>query len=202
MNGADAIVKCLEAEQVSVVFGYPGVAICPFYNSILESSIRTVLIRTEQNAAHGASGMARITGRPGVCAVTSGPGATNVITGIATAFADYMRDGENMEKLERLLPELRIEAPKQEEGSRVLAGLSFVVTGSLNHFASRNELKELIEERGGKVTGSVTSKTTCLINNDITSASSKNKKAKELGVPILSEEDFLKQYDIPFGVSD
>ncbi len=88
MNGADAIVKCLEAEDVKVVFGYPGVAICPFYNSILESEIRTVLIRTEQNAAHAASGMARLTDRPGVCAVTSGPGATNVITGVATAFAD------------------------------------------------------------------------------------------------------------------
>lgn len=88
MIGADAIIKCLEAEGVEVVFGYPGVAICPFYNSILQSDIKTVLIRTEQNAAHAASGMARITGRPGVCAVTSGPGATNVITGIATAFAD------------------------------------------------------------------------------------------------------------------
>lgn len=88
MIGADAIIKCLEAEGVDVVFGYPGVAICPFYNSILQSDIRTVLIRTEQNAAHAASGMARVTGRPGVCAVTSGPGATNVITGIATAFAD------------------------------------------------------------------------------------------------------------------
>lgn len=88
MNGADAIIKCLEAEEVKVVFGYPGVAICPFYNSILSSDIRTILIRTEQNAAHAASGMARITGKPGVCAVTSGPGATNVITGIATAFAD------------------------------------------------------------------------------------------------------------------
>ncbi len=88
MIGADAIIKCLEEENVDVVFGYPGVAICPFYNSILQSDIRTVLIRTEQNAAHAASGMARLTGRPGVCAVTSGPGATNVITGIATAFAD------------------------------------------------------------------------------------------------------------------
>jgi len=88
MIGADAIVKCLEAEGVTTVFGYPGVAICPFYNSILDSDIRTVLIRTEQNAAHAASGVARITGKPGVCAVTSGPGATNVITGIATAFAD------------------------------------------------------------------------------------------------------------------
>ncbi len=88
MNGADAIIKCLEAEDVKVVFGYPGVAICPFYNSILKSDIRTILIRTEQNAAHAASGMARVTGRAAVCAVTSGPGATNVITGIATAFAD------------------------------------------------------------------------------------------------------------------
>ena len=88
MVGADAIIKCLEAEGVTTVFGYPGVAICPFYNSILESNIRTILIRTEQNAAHAASGMARLTGKPGVCAVTSGPGATNVITGIATAFAD------------------------------------------------------------------------------------------------------------------
>lgn len=88
MIGADAVIKCLEEEGVEVVFGYPGVAICPFYNSILQSHIRTVLIRTEQNAAHAASGMARIMGKPGVCAVTSGPGATNVITGIATAFAD------------------------------------------------------------------------------------------------------------------
>jgi len=88
MIGADAIIKCLEAEGVTEVFGYPGVAICPFYNSILESDIRTILIRTEQNAAHAASGVSRITGKPGVCAVTSGPGATNVITGIATAFAD------------------------------------------------------------------------------------------------------------------
>lgn len=88
MNGADAIIKCLEAEGVEIVYGYPGVAICPFYNSILQSDIRTILIRTEQNAAHAASGQARISGKPGVCAVTSGPGATNVITGIATAFAD------------------------------------------------------------------------------------------------------------------
>ena len=88
MNGADAIIKCLEAENVEYVFGYPGVAICPFYNSILSSDIKTILVRTEQNAAHAASGLARLTGRPGVCAVTSGPGATNVITGIATAFAD------------------------------------------------------------------------------------------------------------------
>lgn len=88
MLGADAMVKCLEEEGVKYVFGYPGVAICPFYNSILDSKIDTILIRTEQNAAHAASGLARVTGQVGVCAVTSGPGATNVITGIATAFAD------------------------------------------------------------------------------------------------------------------
>ena len=88
MLGADAIVKCLEEEGVKYVFGYPGVAICPFYNSILNSPVETILIRTEQNAAHAASGFARVTGQVGVCAVTSGPWATNVITGIATAFAD------------------------------------------------------------------------------------------------------------------
>ena len=88
MIGADAMVRCLEEEGVTNVYGYPGVAICPFYNSILQSDIRTILIRTEQNAAHAASGQARVTGKVGVCAVTSGPGATNVITGIATAFAD------------------------------------------------------------------------------------------------------------------
>jgi acetolactate synthase-1/2/3 large subunit len=88
MIGADAIVKCLENEGVTTVYGYPGVAICPFYNSILDSKIRTILVRTEQNAAHAASGEARVTGNVGVCAVTSGPGATNLITGIATAFAD------------------------------------------------------------------------------------------------------------------
>lgn len=115
---------------------------------------------------------------------------------IATAFYDYMHEAENLGKLERLLAELEIEVPVVEEGSQTLDGLSFVVTGSLEHFDSRNDLKELIEQKGGKVTGSVTGKTTCLINNDVNSTSSKNKKAKELGVPILSEEDFLQQYEI------
>ncbi len=115
---------------------------------------------------------------------------------IASAFVEYMRDEENLRKLEHLMAELQVEVPAVEEGSQTLTGLSFVVTGSLNHFASRNDLKEIIEKKGGKVTGSVTGKTTCLINNDINSASSKNKKAKELGVPILSEDDFLRQYEI------
>ena len=88
MIGAEAIVKCLEKENTEVIFGYSGVAIDPFWNQILNTGIKTVLIRTEQNAAHCASGYARISGNVGVCAVTSGPGATNLITGIATAYAD------------------------------------------------------------------------------------------------------------------
>jgi DNA ligase (NAD+) len=92
--------------------------------------------------------------------------------------------------------ELQIEVPKVEEGSQTLAGMSFVITGSLTHFSGRSELKEEIERKGGKVTGSVTGKTTCLINNDVNSTSSKNKKAAELGIPVLSEDDFLKQYHI------
>lgn len=88
MNGADAMVKCLVNEGISTIFGYPGVAICPFFNSMRESGIESILVRTEQNAAHAASGLARVTGTVGVCVVTSGPGATNLITGIATAFAD------------------------------------------------------------------------------------------------------------------
>lgn len=113
---------------------------------------------------------------------------------IATAFVDYMQDGENMQKLDKLMAELHIEAPKIDADSQTLSGMSFVITGSLKHYASRNELKEEIELKGGKVTGSVTGKTTCLINNDIASTSSKNKKAKELNVPILSEEEFLAKY--------
>ena len=88
MIGADAIVKCLEKEGVEYVFGYPGVAITPFFNSILDTDIKTILVRQEQNAAHEASGYARITGKVGVAVATSGPGANNLITGIATAFAD------------------------------------------------------------------------------------------------------------------
>ncbi len=88
MTGADALVKCLQDEKVEYVFGYPGVAIAPFFNSILDTDIKTILVRQEQNAAHSANGYARTTGRVGVAAVTSGPGATNIITGIATAFAD------------------------------------------------------------------------------------------------------------------
>lgn len=115
---------------------------------------------------------------------------------IASAFVEYMQDEDNLQKIDHLLAELQVEVPVVEEGSQTLAGLQFVITGSLNRFGSRNDLKEIIENKGGKVTGSVTGKTTALINNDITSNSSKNKKAKELEVPILSEDDFLTEYGI------
>ena len=88
ISGAEIMVKCLEAEGVSVVFGYPGAAICPIYDKIYDSDIKHILVRQEQNAAHAASGYARCSGRPGVCVATSGPGATNLITGIATAYTD------------------------------------------------------------------------------------------------------------------
>ena len=88
ISGAEIMVKCLEAEGVTVVFGYPGAAICPFYDKLYDSDINHILVRQEQNAAHAASGYARCSNRPGVCIATSGPGATNLITGIATAYTD------------------------------------------------------------------------------------------------------------------
>ena len=96
--------------------------------------------------------------------------------------------------LERLLSELEIPEEKSEK-KQIFAGVNFVITGSVEHFANRGEAKEQIESLGGKVTGSVTSKTSYLINNDVTSASSKNKKANELGIPIISEEQFLKMIE-------
>ena len=118
---------------------------------------------------------------------------------IAAAFVNYMQDPDNIRKIEALMAELQVEVPKVEEGSQTLAGLSFVITGSLKNFASRSDLKEAIEQKGGKVTGSVTGKTTCLINNDVTSSSAKNKKARDLGVPVVSEEDLMSQYGISAG---
>lgn len=110
---------------------------------------------------------------------------------IAGTFVAYFTDGEHRDLFRRLLAE--VEIPKEEitEDSRKFAGVNFVITGSVNHFANRAEVKEEIEKRGGKVTGSVTSKTNYLINNDVNSTSSKNRKARELGVPIISEEEFL-----------
>lgn len=88
ISGADIMVKCLQAEGVDTVFGYPGATICPFYDSLYDSDIKHILVRQEQNAAHAASGYARASMKPGVCIATSGPGATNLITGIATAYCD------------------------------------------------------------------------------------------------------------------
>ena len=88
MTGAEAMVKCLEAEGITRIFGYPGVAIAPFYEGLYNSSIEHVLVRQEQNAGHAASGYARLSRRPAVCCVTSGPGATNLITALATCYAD------------------------------------------------------------------------------------------------------------------
>ena len=110
---------------------------------------------------------------------------------IARNLVNYFHKEENNQKLDYLMQHLHIQ---QEEikSQQIFAGMNFVITGSLNHFSNRNEAKNLIESLGGKVTGSVTGKTTYLINNDTASNSSKNKKARELGIPILSEEEFLK----------
>ena len=110
---------------------------------------------------------------------------------IAGSLADYFSSEENNKKLDHLLGHLYLIHEETSE-EQVFAGKTFVITGSVEHFSNRSEAKEFIEARGGKVTGSVTKKTDYLINNDKMSASSKNKKAQELGIPILSEEDFLE----------
>ena len=111
---------------------------------------------------------------------------------LAEAWTEFFASEKNNGIVDRLLKELTIEKEEEEGGDKPLEGMTFVITGSVEHFANRKELQALIEAKGGKATGSVTSKTTYLINNDTESSSSKNKKAKELGIPILSEEDFLE----------
>ena len=88
ISGAEIMVKCLQEEGVSILFGYPGAVICPFFDKLCETDIKAILVRQEQNAAHAASGYARATSKVGVCVATSGPGALNMITGIATAYMD------------------------------------------------------------------------------------------------------------------
>lgn len=114
---------------------------------------------------------------------------------IAESFVAYFANPENEKRIDELLKEVHFVQPEGEGQPQSFAGVNFVVTGSVNHFANRDEVKAVIEARGGKVTGSVTSKTNYLINNDVTSNSSKNKKAKELGIPIISEEEFLKMLE-------
>ena len=111
---------------------------------------------------------------------------------IAGSFTDYFKDEKHNRELDELLKELTIEIPKLDSSNEAINGKTFVITGSLEHFENRNALKELIENKGGKVSGSVSAKTDFLINNDINSGSSKNKKAKELGVKIITEDDFIK----------
>ncbi|MCI8782648.1 MAG: NAD-dependent DNA ligase LigA [Dorea sp.] len=117
------------------------------------------------------------------------PGVGGVI---AKAFVDYFASEKHVRQFRDLLEELVIPKETAEETKQIFAGVNFVITGSVEHFANRGEVKELIESLGGKVTGSVTSKTNYLINNDAASTSSKNKKANELGIPIISEERFLE----------
>lgn len=109
---------------------------------------------------------------------------------IADTFIAFFRNAEKMEHIERLVSELNFTVEESNE-EKNLEGITFVITGSVNHFSNRNEVKDVIEKRGGKVTGSVTSKTNYLINNDNMSNSSKNKKAKELGISIITEEEFI-----------
>ncbi len=111
---------------------------------------------------------------------------------LAEAWISYFSSVKNNAQVDDLLAELAIEQEEESREEAIFAGMVFVITGSVEHFANRKELQQVIESRGGKATGSVTSKTTYLINNDTASNSSKNKKAKELGIPIISEKDFLK----------
>ncbi len=112
---------------------------------------------------------------------------------IASSIVSFFKDAYNIKILDDLLACLDITRPEEGDNEK-LAGMTFVITGSLVNYASRNELKDEIEQRGGKVAGSVSGNTTCLINNDVTSNSSKNRKAKELGIPIISEDEFINTY--------
>ncbi|MDY6324557.1 MAG: NAD-dependent DNA ligase LigA [Catonella sp.] len=118
------------------------------------------------------------------------------IDGIGEVMADtyvkFFENTKNRDTYEHVLSEVKLEQEEDTEAGDKLSGLTFVITGDVTHFKNRNELKAFIESNGGKATGSVTGKTSYLINNDVNSSSTKNKKAKELGVPIISEEDFLK----------
>ncbi len=111
---------------------------------------------------------------------------------MAEAIRNFFTDEKKCMAAEKLLSELRIEKPVENTEAQIFAGKTFVITGSVEHFTNRNEVKDVIESKGGKVAGSVSSKTDYLINNDVTSTSGKNKKAKELGIPIISEEMFLE----------
>ena len=111
---------------------------------------------------------------------------------MAGSFVSYFQDEENRKAFDRLLGEIQIEQMPQADQDRLLEGKTFVITGSLNHFANRKALKDMIEELGGRAAGSVSSKTSYLINNDSASSSAKNQKAAQLGIPIITEDEFLE----------
>ena len=115
---------------------------------------------------------------------------------IAKAVTDYFAVEANRQVVQHLLQYISFEKIADDNVSKDMEGITFVITGSVERFKNRKELKELIESHGGKVTGSVTSKTNYLINNDAMSNSTKNKKARELGIPILTEQAFIEQYHL------
>ena len=114
---------------------------------------------------------------------------------LAEGIISYFTDEKKAQNALELLEELQIEKPEQNEEEQIFAGMTFVITGNVYHYANRNEVKDVIEQKGGKVAGSVSSKTNYLINNDVTSTSGKNKKAKELGIPIISEKEFISMLE-------
>ena len=114
---------------------------------------------------------------------------------LAKGYVDFFKDAAHSHLVDNLEQVLTIDESFQNKGGGSLDGLTFVITGKVHHFPNRDAVKAAIEEAGGKTTGSVTSKTNYLINNDITSTSGKNKKAKELGIPIITEEDFLEMLE-------
>lgn len=112
----------------------------------------------------------------------------------SASFVRWMKDKDNYSMLQQLLVELNISQSSSAPTGNSCEGLTFVITGDVHHYKNRNELKAYIESQGGKVTGSVSKSTSFLINNDVESSSGKNKKAKELSIPIISEEDFIARF--------
>lgn len=114
---------------------------------------------------------------------------------IAKVYVEYFADEKHVAELRSLLEELHIPEEQVNTEAQIFEGKTFVITGSVIHFANRDAVKEVIESKGGKVTGSVTAKTHYLINNDVNSTSSKNRKAKEIGIPIITEEEFIQMLE-------
>ena len=115
----------------------------------------------------------------------------------SASFVHWFRDSRNMQRYQRLLAKLEVTVPDIAPSGSLCEGLTFVITGDVHHYKNRNELKAYIESQGGKVSSAVSGSTSFLINNDVTSTSGKNKKAQQLGIPILSEDDFLARYTAP-----